>query len=59
MDDLALAEAIDMKSQLKTVSVAERPQPDVFRARTGHALINEDSTLIAQLEKTHKYENQH
>ena len=48
VDDLALAEAIDMKSQLKTVPVAERPQPDVFRARTGHALINEDSTLIAR-----------
>jgi hypothetical protein len=55
VDDLALAEAIDMKSQLKTVPVAERPQPDVFRARTGHALINEDSTLLAQLEKTQKY----
>ena len=45
VDDLALAEAIDMR----------RPQPDMYRARTGHALKNNDSKLLEQLKKTQEY----
>jgi hypothetical protein len=36
VDDLALAEAIDMKTQLTHVPVEERTLPDAYRARTGH-----------------------
>ena len=36
VDDLALAEAIKVKTQLTDVPIEERPQPDPYRARTGH-----------------------
>ena len=44
-----------MGSQLKTVPIQERPQPDMYRARTGHALRNDDSKLLEQLKKTQEY----
>ena len=36
VDDLTLAEAINMKTQLNCVPVEERPQPDAYHDRTGH-----------------------
>ena len=43
VDDLTLAEAIDMKKQLTNVTVSERPQPDDFHDRTGHILKSKHS----------------
>ena len=36
VDDLSLAESINMDTQLLRVPLPSRPQPDVYRARTGH-----------------------
>ena len=58
VDDLALAEAIDMKTQLTHVPVEERTLPDAYRARTGHKLINEKSNVYDQLKKTQLYADQ-
>ena len=55
VDDLTMAESIDMSNQLKSVPVTARPQPDDFRSRTGHQLKAEESKLLAQLQKTQKY----
>ena len=55
VDDLALAEAINMNSQVTTSPIDERPQPDQFRDRTGHKLINEKSEVLKQLLETKKY----
>ena len=48
VDDLTLAEAIDLPKNLVTVPDDERPQPDMFHAKTGHTLPlknSEDSRL--------------
>ena len=58
VDDLALAEAIDMKTQLTHVPVEERTLPDAYRARTGHKLTNEKSNVYDQLKKTQVYADQ-
>ena len=55
VDDVILAEKIDMNTQLTMAPLDERPQPDQFRARTGHTLINEKSKMIKQLEDTKMY----
>ena len=55
VDDLTVAEAVDMKSQLKSVPIEERPQPDSFHDRTGHCLKPEDSKVYNQLLKTENY----
>ena len=55
VDDLALAEAIDMKAQLTFTPVDVRPQPDQYRARTGHNLIINTSKIQEQLIKTQGY----
>ena len=55
VDDLALAEAIDMKSQLTHIPVDARPQPDDYRVRTGHFLKNETSQVYEQLRITQAY----
>ena len=52
VDDMALAESVNMKEQLDYVPVTARPQPDVFRARTGHILKVENSRISDQLNKT-------
>ena len=38
VDDLTLAEAINLPEQIVKVPVEERPQPDNYHARTGHVL---------------------
>jgi hypothetical protein len=55
VDDLALAEPVNMASQLTTVPLDERPLPDTFRARTGHKLNIETSKVFEQLNKTKVY----
>ena len=55
VDDLALAEAVNMNTQVTESPLEERPQPDPYRSRTGHKLINEQSKVIKQLEETKKY----
>ena len=58
VDDLTLAEKVDMKTQVTEVPMEQRPQPDPFRARTGHKLINEKSQVLDQLKKTKIYADQ-
>ena len=55
VDDLTLAEAIPMKSQLNDVPVEARPQPDTYHARTGHELKPEHSRVFTNLKKTENY----
>ena len=57
VDDLTMAESIEMKSQsqLESVPIEARAQPDCFRARTGHQLKFEESKLFSQLKKTQDY----
>ena len=58
VDDLSLAESIDMTTQLSPVPLTDRPQPDAYRARTGHSLINEKSKVFKQLHETKLYADQ-
>ena len=55
MDDLTLAEAINMKSQLNTVPVEARQLPDPFHVRTGHELRPENSRVFRNLKNTEEY----
>ena len=54
VDDLLLAEAIDLKAKL-TPSEENRPRPDCFHGRTGQQLPNENSHLFKQILETRKY----
>ena len=55
VDDLSLAETVKMNSQLAPVSLADRPQPDPYRARTGHKLKNETSQVLTKLNDIQSY----
>ena len=55
VDDLTLAEAINMKSQMNHIPVQDRPQPDTFHERTGHRLEPEQSRVFKNLAKTEQY----
>ena len=55
VDDLAVAEAVNMNTQLKNIPLQSRPQPDTFRARTGHKLNNEESHVFKQLIEIQNY----
>ena len=55
VDDLSIAEAINMSEQLRHVGVEERPQPDAFHARTVHELKPEESRVFNQLSKIQEY----
>ena len=57
VDDLSLAERIDMNTQLIPSPLDERPQPDPFRARTGHKLKLEESKVLKQLVETKRYDD--
>ena len=58
IDDLTLAESIDMASQLSPVSLVDRPQPDTFRARTGHKLNIQTSKVYKELKEIQAYAEQ-
>ena len=55
VDDLTLAEAINLPEKLVKVPVNQRPQPDSYHARTGHALPLKNSKVFNQLKKTEVY----
>ena len=55
VDDLALAEGINMDKQLNHIPVDLRPQPDTYRARTGHELRVETSKICDQMNKIQAY----
>ena len=58
VDDLTLAEAINLPKTLVSVPDSERPLPDMFHSRTGHVLPNEKSSVYKQLVKTMEYADQ-
>ena len=49
VDDLTIAESVNMDTQLIQIPETERPLPDTFRARTGHKLNIEGSQVYEQL----------
>ena len=53
MDDLAIAESVNMGAQL--TAVQNRPLPDTYRARTGHKLETSESQVFDQLRKVQEY----
>ena len=55
MDDLAIAESVNMGSQLTAVPVQNRPLPDTFRARTDHKFETSESQVFDQLRKVQDY----
>ena len=58
VDDLTLAEAINLPKTLVSVPDSERPLPDMFHSRTGHVLPNEKTSVYKQLVKTMEYADQ-
>ena len=57
VDDLTLAEAIDLPTQLVQIPPSERTLPDTFHARTGHVLPPVNSKVFKQLQKVEDYAN--
>ena len=55
VDDLTLAEAINLNEKLVSVSASERPLPDTYHARTGHVLPKNSSAVQKQLLSIEKY----
>ena len=55
VDDLTLAESINLSHKLVETPTSRRPQPDVYHARTGHTLPNESSQVYQQIQKTEEY----
>jgi hypothetical protein len=55
VDDLTLAESIDLKENLEFVPESVRPLPDSFHAKTGHVLPSKNSRVFHQLLKTEEY----
>ena len=55
VDDLTMAESINMKEKLVSLPESVRPLPDNFHAKTGHILPLQDSQVYKQLMKTQKY----
>ena len=58
VDDLTLAEAINLPEKLTSLEKSERTLPDNFHARTGHILPAENSAVQHQLVKTKEYAQQ-
>ena len=55
VDDLTVAEAVKMETQLTSVPVTERPLPDNYHERTGHQLRPENSKVYGQIVRTQDY----
>ena len=55
VDDMTLAEAVNLPEQVVPVPASQRPQPDNYHARTGHALPMKNSKVFQQLTKTKEY----
>ena len=58
VDDLALAESVNMNTQLAEIPQHERTLPDEYRARTGHRLKSESSKISEKLKEIHLYAKQ-
>ena len=58
VDDLALAESVNMNTQLVEIPQHERTLPDNYRSRTGHKLKSESSKISDKLEEIHLYAKQ-
>ena len=58
VDDLTLAEAINLSKKLVRVPDNERPLPDTYHARTGHVLPSGNSQVYKQLQRTEEYARQ-
>ena len=58
VDDLTLAEVINLPEKLVSVPSSARPLPDTFHARTGHVMPVEKSNVFEQLTKTREYANE-
>ena len=56
VDDFTLAEAINLPEKL--IKVPDRPRPDNFNERTGHALPLESSNVYKQMLKINEYARQ-
>ena len=55
VDDLTLAEAINLPKNVVSLADNERPQPNMFHARNGHVLPLDNSKVHKQLVKTLEY----
>ena len=55
VDDLTIAESINLKEKLVSVPLSDRQLPDSYHARTGHALLPAKSEVYNQLMKTNEY----
>ena len=55
VDDLTLAESINLKENLEFVPESVRPLPDSFHAKTGHVLPSQNSQVFHQLLRTEEY----
>ena len=55
VNDMTLAEAFNLPEQVVSVPANQRPQPDNYHARTGHALPMKNSKVFQQLAKTKEY----
>ena len=54
VDDLTLAEAINLPTKLVSVPEEVRPMPDMYHARTGHVMPDQEvhSRVLQQLRRT-------
>ena len=57
VDDLTLAEAVNLPTQLEQAPDGERERPDNYHSRTGHTLPLEKSKVFKELVKTKEYAN--
>ena len=58
VDDLTMAESIDLAEKLVHVPASDRPMPDRYHARTGQVLPVGSSEVFKQLQKTEVYASQ-
>ena len=55
VDDLTLAETINMKTQITEVALQDRPLPDNYRDKTGHKLLNDQSQVLRMIHEVKNY----
>ena len=58
VDDLDIAESVDMKTQLMEIPEQERSLPAAYRSKTGYKLKSESSKISEQLNRIHLYAQQ-
>ena len=55
VDDLTVAESLLLRDSVTPVSITDRPQPDQYRERTGHAIIQDKSKVLSQITAVKEY----